>query len=62
MAPSKVAKAATALAVNGFRNEQLPGRLNAQNTEFRLQVQSLTRHGLPPLHAELIARLMWGRS
>ena len=42
--------------VNGSRNEQLPGRLNAQNTRIRLQVQSLTSHGIPPLGAALITR------
>jgi hypothetical protein len=61
MAPSKTAKAATAVAVNGSRNEQLPGRLNTQNTKIRLQVQFLVRRGIPRLRAELIARLVWGR-
>jgi hypothetical protein len=61
MAPSKTARAATARAVNGSPNEQLRGQLNAQNTKFRLKVQSFVHCRLPPTGAELIAQLAWGR-
>jgi hypothetical protein len=61
MAPLEAAKGATAQCGDALRKvEQLPGPLDIQAIKSHLQVQHLvSRLGLTPTRAALIASLAW---